>query len=283
MNLPQPYIGITGIVTYSDVNIAHGCAEIVRELAPTHRLMTGVLVSYKTLYHRTTTNQRYPGISAVDKLLEECGDFGAWPVIHYNSHAKGEEFAEELELLYYLCPAMRGIQLNVVTPDPGTVQYFANKYPEVEIILQVNHTSLVETAIPPAQIVQPWQYIERYTGIRHALIDSSGGNGRVFPPQTANDIIKILDGLEERGVHLGIAGGLGPDCGDLLEDLRIRMVGYWGDLDIELVRLSYDAESRIRVPVPNPIAGDKYQDQLDHDKAVGYVQIVCEALKGITQ
>ena len=289
---PLPYIGITGIVTPDDVLTVKDCVRVVQDHcptgqdgAPTHRFMAGVLVSYKTLTGQPLTNRRYPPRTEVETLLAQCLAAGAFPVIHYNTHAKGEALARELEQLCLEFPSVRGLQLNLVCPDPEVVRSFTSgPHRGVEVILQINHTSLVKSAKPPATIGHPRDYAMGYVrwsdaGISHALLDASGGKGKLFDRRTADTIIETLDYLKEQGVRLGLAGGLGPDCGPALYDLRAGLAGHGGDPDIELKELSYDSESRVRVPVPDPIPGEKYQDMLDRTRAVNFVSVLSSALR----
>ncbi len=284
---PVPYIGITGIVTQDDVETVKECVRTLQDHCPTmftgeptHRFMAGVLVSYKTLTGQPTTNRRYPPRTEVETLLSQCLAAGAFPVIHFNTHAKGADLAREMEQLCEAFPSMRGLQLNLVCPDPEVVRSFtSDPMRRVEVILQINHTSLVKTAKPPAKIGHPCDYAMGYTGISHALIDASGGNGRLFDHRTADTILETLSTMEDRGVRLGLAGGLGPDCGGALNDLRTGLLGHGGDEDVDLDVLSYDAESRVRVPVPDPIEGEEYQDMLDRISSVNYVAAVCAALR----
>ena len=287
---PVPYIGITGIVTPDDLDTVRECVRVVRDKCPTlvpqtdeptHRFMAGVLVSRKTLTGQPTTNRRYPKIEVVNDLLEACLGHGAFPVVHYNTQSRGAEFARELEQLVKLLPHMRGLQLNVVCPDPDVVQNFTmGSGHRVEVILQINHTSLVRTG----KTYQPCDYALNYCkssngGISHALIDASGGRGKLFDQSTADRIIETIHRLKDRGVRLGLAGGLGPDCGEALDNLKAGLAGHGGDPDIELVDISFDAESKVRVPVPDPIEGEKYQDMLDRTKSLDYVCAVCAELK----
>jgi len=288
---PLPYIGVTGIVTPEDVLTVKDCVRVIRDHCPkgedglpTHRFMAGVLVSYKTLTDQPLTNRRYPHRAHVEPLLAWCLAAGAWPVIHFNTHAKGEALLKELFQLCVEFPSARGLQLNLVCPDPEVVRGFTSAFHHhVEVILQINHTSLVKSAKPPQKMAQPLDYALGYAkwsdaGISHALLDASGGKGKLFDHRTADTIIETLGHLKERGVRLGLAGGLGPDCGTAIDDLKAGLAGHGGDPDIELQELSYDSESRVRVPVPDPIAGEKYQDMLDRTKALNYTSVLCAAL-----
>jgi hypothetical protein len=272
MNLP--YVGITGIVTDQDVNTVRKCVCALREHTHSHRFMAGVLVSRKTLSHEFTSNRRYPEVHEVKDLLEGCLDAGAWPVVHYNTGAEGVKLLAELEVLYGYCPAMRGLQLNVVTPDPATIEGFCLAHPEIEVILQVNGSSLKTTGLPPLG------YVQTYRGIKHALLDASGGNGKGFDPrETSKNIWAMYEPLRLTGVHLGVAGGLGDTSKEALLDLRVLLGHRVTMLGIDLKCLSFDAESGVRSPVLDYYEGEPYQDALDQAKALTYVNLLATLME----
>jgi hypothetical protein len=190
-------------------------------------------------------------------------------VIHYNTRATGDDFAAELTVLRNLCPSMRGVQLNVVSPDPAVVRHFAETFTDVEVILQINRGALGASPVPADAMV----YTRAYPGVRHALLDLSAGNGAVVDVKFAARVARAWP-LFNTGARLGVAGGLGPECALTLGELRDVL-----DYD-RFSELSFDAESRVRVPVADPIEGERYQDALDRDKALAYVNAVCDALGG---
>lgn len=270
MASPIPYIGITGIVDDNDIATVRACVGKILGIrgAASHVLMAGVLVSRKTLTHDVTTNRRYPIIEVVDDLLRSCGSVSAWPVVHYNTRSKGDVLATELDMVVETCPSMRGIQLNIVSPDVSVVCKFAVKYPEVQVIIQINGSSLRATGLTPRG------YAMGYPGIKHALLDLSGGNGKAIDPSVASrDILEACFPLRNNGVRLGIAGGLGPLNPELSAVLNECLPSGITPRD-----LSYDAESGVRVPVPDPIEGEPYQDVLDRDCALAYVESIGRAL-----
>jgi hypothetical protein len=270
MTLAAPYIGITGITDVEDVGTVRECVAVARSLVPTHRVMAGVLVSRKTLIGEVVTNRRYPDINGVNGLLGACLDVGAWPTVHYNTRSEKDQLLVELEILHGHCPAMQGLQLNVVTPYPATVREFCLSHPEIEVILQINGSSIKATGLTPRS------YAMVYRGPKHALLDASGGTGRVFSPDVADTLLETQYSLAELGVRMGLAGGLGPGCQSRLTAIRNSLATYRG---FNLRDLSLDAESGVRVPVPDPIEGEPYQDMLDRNKALAYVKDVSAAIQ----
>ena len=267
MTIAKPYIGITGVVCDDDVRTIAECAAIVRQRAPSHRLMAGILVSAKTLRAAPTTNRRYPSIRDAEGLLSRCAEAGAWPVVHYNTRATGDDFAAELTVLRNLCPSMRGVQLNIVSPDPAVVRQFAETFSDVEVILQINRGALSAPPVPADAMV----YTRAYPGVRHALLDLSGGNGAVVDVKFAARVARAWP-LFNTGARLGVAGGLGPECALTLAEMHVAFG------DERFCELSFDAESGLRVPVSDPRPGEKCQDALDRDKALAYVNAVCDAI-----
>lgn len=263
--IAQPYICITGITSAEDVDTIGECCKIVAANVRTHRVMAGVLVSAKTLRGESMTNRRYPTIDRVESLLLNSRYAYAWPVVHYNSRAVGYSLGDELRELAKRCPSMRGLQLNVVRPSPSVVNAFAFDHPHVEVVVQMNRAAFGDPPVPADAIL----YARDYPNALHALLDLSGGRGA--------DIDTAFAARVARGwphaARLGVAGGLGPDAEQTLRALR-------DDLGAErFAALSFDAESRVRVPVEDPIVGEKYQDRLDRSKALAYTAVVCDTIR----
>lgn len=248
-----PYIGVTGIVTDDDV-------AIVRQLVPLaapFRLMAGVLVSHKTLHGEPTTNRRYPPIQRVTGLLVACADAGAWPVVHFNSRENSREnLQDDLIDLQIKAREMKGLQLNVTKPNIDVVRwFFEEQRAKVEFILQVNRSSVDEPTVDAAL-----RYIDQYEGIAdHALLDFSGGTGKELDPLVVRETLR---GWRSQATP-GIAGGLGPKQNRLI---ATSLHGVPANLPV-----SVDAESKLRIPVCDPIPGENYQDQLSGVMACDYV------------
>ncbi len=267
--IAQPYIGITGIASLEDVETILACCKIVSAAARTHRVMAGVLVSAKTLRGEPTTNRRYPTIDAAEGLLLNSRYAYAWPVVHYNTRATGDAFREELRALTERCPSMRGLQLNVVSPDPDVVSRFASEHPRIEVILQVNRSAFGTEPVPADALI----YARDYPAASHALIDLSGGRGADIDTEFAARVVRAW----HHPARVGVAGGLGPNAGATLRALR-------DELGAELfAELSFDAESRVRSLVEDPIEGEKYQDKLDRGKALAYTDVIVSSMQGRDQ
>ncbi len=255
-----PYIGITGIVTAGDLATVRECCAL---MPPSHRLMAGVLVSAKTLRGEATASRRYPAAAQVEAILSSCSRHGAWPAVHYNTRATESVLALELALLSRMFPSMRGLQLNVARPDPDAVAYFAKTRPAVEVIVQINRGAFGEAPVP----VDAVRYAQQYDGVRHALLDLSGGEGSAVDVSFAARVARGWR-VFAAAPRLGVAGGFGPDSREVLASLREEIGAE------PFAGLSFDAESRLRVPVADPAPGEKNQDALCHEKALAWAGLV---------
>lgn len=263
----RPYIGITGIVNTDDVFTIASCVGVA---AQSHRLMAGVLVSSKTLRGEATANLRYPPFGAVDTLLAQCNDLGAWPVVHFNTR---EDLALCLGALATALPSMRGLQLNVETwPTPDLLAHFRKMRPDVEVILQYRGATTTDALVRLAVEMSDYEGVMDFV-----LVDGSMGSGKALAAVDAEMSVEAIhngDGCVFDGIGLALAGGLGPDAAPMLASLR-REVGRK-----HMARVSLDAESGVRVPVVDPVAGEKGQDRLDRERALAWVKVAAEAVAG---
>lgn len=237
-----PYIGITGFASPEDVTTAEQCAALVPR---GWRFMAGVLVSAKTLRGEDSPRRRYPPLPSAAGLVRHLAAV-AWPVVHFNTRATGEDLARELRALGRGLPEARGLQLNVVRPDPAAVAAFRREFPGVEVVLQVNRASL-DAASPNVSEID--DYVAAYDGLaEHALLDLSGGAGVPLDLPLARDVVRGW----MHAARPGVAGGLDAASVRQLEGLAV----------------SCDAESRVRTA----------HDSLDHGRALAYVRAAVETL-----
>jgi hypothetical protein len=246
-------------------------AALQRPMAA-RRLMGGVLVSAKTLEGRPTTNRRYPAFVEVDRLLHALSRF-AWPVIHFNSPVD-DAFEPRLQRLLEATPHCRGLQLNVRRPPADVLRRLRRDFPAVEIILQVNGSSLRSLA-PHSDRSDPFApaavdaYISSYVGVcAHALLDRSGGTGQGLDlPWAASCLAEFGARWLDRGIRPAVAGGLGPES-------AVALASLWGQAGARwAAACSVDAESAIRHPSAAPLVGEPYQDDLDARSVAAYVAV----------
>lgn len=100
------------------------------------------------------------------------------------------------------------------------------------------------------------------SGVSHALLDSSGGNGQAFNESVYRHFVDTLHD-HAPNVGVGIAGGLGP--GEDLDSFRSLLSTY--------PSLSCDAEGKLRLRTPDGVS------LLDNELASRYTVEACEAIK----
>lgn len=267
----KPYIGITGITTTEEANdLKNSLSGLNLSASSTPRLMLGILASLKTVSGLSTPNKRYPTVADLPKITELCNIF-SFTTLHYNSNVR-ENLADQISRLLTLVPYAQGVQLNIRTPDISEIKKINSLHPDLEIILQVNFSSLKQ-AFGNQSAISAVSYISNYAPyIHHALLDLSGGRGT---PLDTSWALEVLDRLQDtpsaRSVLPGLAGGFGPtkETEDSLNILHHSAKSLF----------SIDAESLVRRPTINPIPSERFQDDLDLQKSINYLTVASRILK----
>lgn len=262
MKSHRPYIAVSGLASVSDARLL--CAIENNPSVEPRRLVGAVLVSRKTLQGKATESLRYPSLAVAQEVCATLAAAPIVPAVHYNTRTNGGDIERELFTLARHVPAMRMLQLNVVCPAVEAVEAFRRAHPWVEIVLQVSGETRAQYQ---SAGLNPWAVLADYGRVvDHLLLDLSRGTGRPLPVEATADEIRLHElQAETRHVGLGVAGGLGPDARPVLGVLH-------GILDEAVfARLSFDAESNLRVPASHDfhLPG---RDVLDAEKVRGYLQ-----------
>ena len=258
----RPYVAVSGVASTADAKLLW---KLDKEFpVRARRLMGAVLVSRKTLQGQRVESLRYPSLADAQDICATLAQSPIIPAIHYNSRTNGGDLLAELVALAHAVPAMRMLQLNVICPAVEVVEEFRRLHPWVEIVLQVSGETRAQYE---GAGLNPWAVLADYGRVvDHLLLDLSRGTGRPFPVEATADEIRLHElQAETRHVGLGVAGGLGPDARPVLGVLH-------GILDEAVfARLSFDAESNLRVPASHDfhLPG---RDVLDEEKVRGYLQ-----------
>lgn len=269
MKRPSPYLAATGFVQPYEVR---ALAAQIRDaigaprgaFAPHYaprRLVVATLVSAKTLRGVAVENRRYPNLDTARSVVDCAHAHGFVGAVHYNTRAQGDDLGAELTTLGHAIPYMRMLQLNVERPSPGSLLRFRERWPDVEIILQLNPATRGGDGAWDAAFIYA-------SVVDHVLLDLSRGEGRdLNVAAVAHDVTEDAPIFHAAGVRLGVAGGLGPDAQPVLDELYAT-VGR-GPFDA----LSFDAESRLRIPSPEALPGAKQQDDLDVTKVGAWFEL----------
>lgn len=241
------YVGASGVCRVEDADLLD---LIGTHLPPWARMVTGVLVSgHGTMRRQAELGARYPEASVVAQIVASARRSA--PFVHYNSRLD-EPLSEQLRAVAAAFPELKGIQVNMPSPDPAELSEFKSHRPDVELVVQVRQPGATEVS----------RFIDRYLGVAdHALIDSSLGTGKEADFGRCSWMIALhgrrwLDG----GVRVGVAGGLGPWSGSSVNRLEREAEGYGMGREV-----SWDAETGLRCPG---------QTALSKERCAGYVSAV---------
>lgn len=243
--MKTPYIGITGFMSLND-------ALHVLNIVPTNAerlIMIGVLASLKTM--RGIQNKwpnRYP---SMDKI---AGIFPRHPralnLIHYNTKEIDALGDQLIAMTNFGGENLHGFQLNIAWPSPAALEAYRKTNPSKQIVLQIGGHAFEMVNRSPE--ILSAKVAREYSGlVEYVLLDPSGGYGRPFDPERAQE---YLNALKESNldIGLGVAGGLSPATLNLVESLTR-----------DFPNLSIDAEGRLRTT----------DDHLDLNVASEYLRV----------
>jgi hypothetical protein len=195
------------------------------------KLMIGVMMSYKTL------NELPSSWTPVWPKKEKVSDIfinhpRAYNTIHYADY-DGPTTVEDLcRVREYGGPNLHAIQLDMIWPSPTMVKQFRERFPEIEIVLQVNQIAFNQKMNTPPLVVS--QLAEYGDSINYVLFDRSHGHGLPVNAEMMRPFLReTQDWLPS--LNLAVAGGLGPFSTHLIEPLLP-----------EFPHLSIDAQGRLR-------------------------------------
>ena len=106
---------------------------IAAHVPPWARMVTGVLVSgHGTMRRSAELGARYPEASKVAEIVASAR--ASAPFVHYNSRLD-EPLSCQLLSVVQAFPELKGIQVNVASPDPGELAEFKARRPDVELVV----------------------------------------------------------------------------------------------------------------------------------------------------
>ncbi len=229
----KQYIGITGFAAQREVL---GLLPLIARADVARRsVMIGALASLKTLTgERTRHGDLYPPIERIGYVFADHPN--AFNLIHYSTDDQPGLSVQLTRLAQLGGPYLHGVQLNIAWPDREHLALFRQRHPDLKIVLQIGSRAFDIVERSPEKLAAK---VAEYDGlVDHALLDGSGGRGVPLDAITLLPHLEALAPLAERGLGLGVAGGLAPDNVRTVMEPLVR----------EFPALSFDAENRLRLP-----------------------------------
>lgn len=238
----QPYyIGLTGITTPGEATHIATLSSSEDFKAPSHQVMTGILVSGRVFEHQHPATDRYVRPEALMELTTILRD-STLPMIHYRTKSP-RTLADQLVKLFdqdniYNDDLCRAVQINKAWPPLGQLERVKQQMPDLRIAI-----CLTPGIVNPDNRTDAVQQLKEYQPFMdYVVIDPSGGKGRAINPQLAASFYRaIAHHMPE--VPITLTGGLNDEnaahmLADLEDALGTRAFGI-------------DAESGLRQVNPN--------------------------------
>lgn len=262
----MPYIGVTDFTTHSQVKEAIDC------LLPwtDRRLHVGVMISYKTL-NGIATSTGWENIWLKEEQMHQVfkkhkGEHhqDQFNVIHYADYPDqsgkiATTFDDLVRAVQYAGPDVDGIQLDMVWPNFRHIIELKNKFPKLEIIMQVSSLAEQYAKKHNLTIVEALETYDE-SCVDYILLDAGMGRGVEFDPQRTLNLVKqTLSIVPER--KIAVAGGLGPNTFGNLKPI----------LDV-YPAISCDAQGQLRL-------SGKATDPINMKRVTDYISGVCSLIK----
>jgi hypothetical protein len=240
-----------GICDFPSGEQALKTAEFFQKLCADHRLnsklMVGVMMSFKTL---TDTPSKWA--TAWPKKEDVADIFVDHPAVlntlHYADYDCNTSVWHLFEAAKFGGPRLHAIQLDMIWPPDVIVKGLKRKFPDLEVVLQINTKALEAVENNPNTLVE---WLKKYNGVlNYVLLDKSHGRGVGMDAQGLLPFVRaISDHLPN--LQIGVAGGLGPYTMDLLFPITI-----------EFQNVNIDAQGRLR---PSGSALDPIDWEMAHE------------------
>ena len=216
----------------------------------TRNLMVGI-----SAYWETLNGQPFKQQEAIPKKEDIAGIFVNHPLafntIHYVDMRGVDVFKNLVRVTEYGGKNLRALQLDMIWPDSTVIKNYREKYPAIQVILQVNTPALNALADIKKDLVS--KIVSYGDAINFILLDKSMGKGLGLDANFLRPLVRLLT-TKFPFLGLAIAGGLGPESMHYAEPLIGDFKG-----------LSIDAESRLRE------SGDSL-DLVDWNLAKAYLE-----------
>ena len=250
-----PYIGITDFMTREQtLEMLDFYQKLTNGKIP-HKLMIGVMMSYKTLHKQETKwTNAFPRSADVMTIFADHPL--AFNTLHYADYTNTDVFNSLAQAIFYGGVLIDALQLDMVWPEPSDVFNAVHaSRKSIAVILQVGKNALAEAKDSPEEVIERLKdYLDVIDGV---LLDKSMGKGKTMD---TNVLLPFVEAIYEKlpQLRVAVAGGLGPFTMPVAEPIISRYNN-----------VSIDAQGRLR-PSGNAL------DPIDWDLARKYLN---EAVK----
>ncbi len=241
----RPYIGITGATEKSDVVQVAESFRRHLDAERNHFGMVGFLVTDRTAANQSAgRSSKHPQFVDMVQLLE-ASQPGPKNAIHYSTRDRST-LAAQIDGIFgktgiYDAELARTLQLNLRWPDPDEIKRIIDRFPDMNIILQLGSKILEHDS--RGEIVDR---LASYEGINYVLIDPSGGKGVPFNEKRVAPLFRAIN-YELPDLGIAVAGGFSDkNALSALSNLTRA---------IATDEFSIDAEGGLRVPVQGKKSG----------------------------
>lgn len=228
----KPYIGITDFMTRDQTLEALGYFHAVTRFKMSHKLMVGVMMSYKTLHKQPTKwAGAFPKSANVSEIF--VSHPLAFNTLHYADYTNSDVAESIAHAILYGGVNLHALQLDMVWPDKKDIATtVVSQDRPISVILQVGSKAMAEVDDDPIKVIQKLRdYGDTIDGV---LFDKSMGQGK---PMDAQVLMPYVEEVYEHlpRLRVAVAGGLGPDTMHVVEPIVARFPD-----------ISIDAQERLR-------------------------------------
>lgn len=227
-----PYIGITDFMSAEQSLAMLKLFSVIIDGKIPHKLMIGVMMSYKTLHGLDTKwTPAFPLKERVSGVFVRHPK--AFNTLHYADYTNTDVFDSLTRAISYGGINIDAIQLDMIWPDPDEVANAVHSSRKaISVILQVGTNAIADAGETPQAVVDR---LEPYDGIIDGvLLDKSAGTGTAMNAETLLPFIEAIY-QQKPWLKIAVAGGLGPATMHLAEPIIAQYPG-----------MSIDAQGRLR-------------------------------------
>ncbi len=227
-----PYIGITDFMNRSQTLEMLYCFHEASRFNNSHKLMVGVMMSYKTLNGLDTKwTKAFPTNKQVSSIFVQ--NSLAFNTLHYADYTNTDVFNSLTRAISFGGIDINALQLDMVWPEPNDIFSAVHASRKcISVILQIGTNAIAAVNDSPKEVIQRLEdYVDVVDGV---LFDKSLGQGK---PMNAEVLLPYVEAVYEHfpQMRVAVAGGLSASTMNVAEPLISRFPD-----------ISIDAQGRLR-------------------------------------